>query len=82
MKKFLFAPLILILLTGCQTKLEFCNRRQSALDYGFVPDNKIQMKRLGISGYKNVSDYEASRKVNGYCSYLRKNGDVGGWIFK
>ena len=52
------------------------------MDYGFVPDNKIQMKRLGISGYKDVSDYEASRKVNGYCSYLRKNGDEGGWIFK
>ena len=80
-KKLFFIPFILILVTGCQTKIEFCKKTKSAIDAGFIPHNKTIMKRLGIAGDKNISDYDASQKVESYCSYLIKTGNKGGWVF-
>ncbi len=66
MKRLLFAPLFLILLTSCQSKRDIC--ASWAADQ---INNKEAAKKLDIDIGRSDYEYEEKRILSAFCKYYR-----------
>jgi len=66
MKRLLLAPLILIILTSCQSKRDICALRSAS-----QINNKEAAKKLGIKLDDLDSSYEQAVMVNAFCQYYK-----------